>query len=103
MIERLVLFRTNVLRDRLPPLFCVVEYRINIEDDATEWKYPVADDLADAEFCEASVHNAHMIHGSSDWNMNVRLQGSFTSVRLPVVEWSCEGSREERRRRRRQC
>ena len=89
MIEGLILLRTNFLRNRLPPLFGIVEYRIYIKNNAAKREYPMTDDLADAEFCEASVHNAHMIHGSSDWNMNVRLQGSFTSVRLPVVEWSC--------------
>jgi hypothetical protein len=78
MVEGLILFRTNVLWDRQPPLFSVVEYRINVEYDSAERENPVADDLAYAKFCESSVHNVPMIHGSSDWNMNARVQTPFT-------------------------
>ena len=89
MVEGLILRRTNVLRERLPPLFGVVEYRVYIEDDAAKREDPVANDLSNAKFCEASVHNVRMIHSSSDWNMNVPAHRGFTRLRLPVVERAC--------------
>jgi hypothetical protein len=50
MIERLVLVRPNLLGDRQPPFLGVVEFRIDVENHATEREYPVADNLPDLEF-----------------------------------------------------
>jgi len=47
MIERLILVRTHVGRDRLVPFLGIVENRIDIEYDAAERVEAVPDDLAD--------------------------------------------------------
>ena len=47
MIERLILVRPDILRDRQPPFLGIVEFRIDIENHAPERKNPVADDLSD--------------------------------------------------------
>ena len=78
VIEGLILLRTDLLGDRAPPFVGVGELGIDVEDNAAERENPVADDLAYAKFCESSVHNVPMIHGSSDWNMNARVQTPFT-------------------------
>ena len=59
MIERLLLERADVLVDRQPPLLGFAELRVDVEDDSPERKGPVADHLADAEFCDTSVHVGH--------------------------------------------
>src|SRR5262249_57903399 len=53
MIERLVLARTPIGRNRLVPLVGVVELRIDVEDHAAERVEPVAHDLADLVFGDA--------------------------------------------------
>jgi hypothetical protein len=50
VIERLVLVRTHVFGDRKPPLFGVVELRINVENHAAEREDPMADNLTDLKF-----------------------------------------------------
>ena len=50
VIERLVLVRPHLFRNRQPPLLGVVEFGIDVEDHAPERKHPVADDLPDLEF-----------------------------------------------------
>src|SRR4030088_76847 len=50
MIERLILVRPDILGDRQPPFFGIVEFRIDIEDHAPERKDPVTDDLSDLKF-----------------------------------------------------
>ena len=49
MVERLVLARPHLGRDRLVPFLGIVELRIDIEDRAAERKQPVPDDLSDLE------------------------------------------------------
>jgi hypothetical protein len=49
VIERLILMRANLFRNRQPPFLGVVEFRIDVEDHATEGEDPVADDLSDLE------------------------------------------------------
>jgi hypothetical protein len=50
MIERLILARPPLDRDRLIPFLAVGKFGIDVEHDAAERKEPVADDLADREF-----------------------------------------------------
>lgn len=38
MIKGLILARAHLSRYRQPPLFCVVEGRVNIENHATKWE-----------------------------------------------------------------
>ena len=57
MVERLVLGRPDLLRDRLPPFFRVGKGRIDIENNAAKGKQAVFDHLPDSEFCRAvNVH-----------------------------------------------
>ena len=49
MVERLVLARPDILRDRLIPFRAVGEDRIDIEDHAAKIEYAVAHDIADRE------------------------------------------------------
>src|SRR5262245_29499165 len=46
VVERLVLARANLGRDRLPPLLGIVEDRINVEDETAEIMDAMADNLA---------------------------------------------------------
>src|SRR3984893_15922645 len=60
MIERLVFMRTDFRGDRLVPFVGIVEYRIDVEDDAAERIEAVPDDLADLIFGVANL-----AHGSA--------------------------------------
>src|ERR1700740_328002 len=55
VIERLVLARTPVGRNRLVPFVGVVEFRIDVEDHAAKRIEPVADDLTDLELGDARL------------------------------------------------
>src|ERR1700722_20577016 len=57
VIEGLVLVRPDVFGNPQPVFFGISEGRIDVEDHAAERKQPVADHLANAEFCESGVHN----------------------------------------------
>ena len=58
VIEGLVLAGADLGGNRIPPFFGVVEYRVDVKNDAAERKYPVTDNLADPEFCEWQLtHN----------------------------------------------
>ena len=58
VIEGLVLAGTDFGGDRVPPLLGVAEGWVDIKNDATEWKNPVADYLTDPELCEWQLtHN----------------------------------------------
>src|SRR3546814_5013296 len=57
LIERLVLLRPQVGRNRLPPLLGVVEHRIDVIDDAAERKQAMPDDIADTEFRLAALRH----------------------------------------------
>src|SRR3546814_3782486 len=57
VIERLVLRRPQVGRNRLPPLLGVVEHRIDVIDDAAERKQAMPDDIADTEFSLAALRH----------------------------------------------
>src|SRR5215470_5268091 len=61
VIERLVLARPHLGRNRLVPFLGVVEFRVDVEHDAAEWKQPVADHLADLE-----LGVAHLAHARAD-------------------------------------
>ena len=50
VIERLILVRPDLFRNRQPPFLCVVEFWIDVENHAPERKHPVTDDLTDLEF-----------------------------------------------------
>jgi hypothetical protein len=50
MIEGLIFARTNLGGYRLIPFFGIVEFRIDVEDDASKRKNPMTNDLADLEF-----------------------------------------------------
>jgi hypothetical protein len=62
MIVGLVLARTDLFGNGLPPLLGVVECRIHIEDDTAEGKEAVPDDLPDLELGVAMDHV-----GGSEW------------------------------------
>ena len=47
MVERLVLAGTHFLRNREPPLFRIIEFRVDVENETPEWEMPVLYDLAD--------------------------------------------------------
>ena len=49
MIKRLIFPGADFLRYRVPPLFRVVEHGIDIEDNATEGKKPVAYNLSNTK------------------------------------------------------
>jgi hypothetical protein len=49
MIERLVLGRAQILRDRFIPFVGIREDRVDIEDHAAKVEHPVADDIPDRE------------------------------------------------------
>ena len=59
MVERLVAPGADFFRDRGPPFLSVGEFRIDVEDHASERKQPVLDHLADAELGESHVHDKH--------------------------------------------
>src|SRR5450432_3824239 len=51
VVERLILVRTHLFRNRQPPFLGVVEFGINVENHPAERKDPVANDLPDLKFC----------------------------------------------------
>src|SRR5262245_14773924 len=59
MVERLVLVRTDLGRDRLVPFLGVVEFGIDVEHDAAEREQAVADHLTDLELGVARL--AHVL------------------------------------------
>src|SRR5579859_1410489 len=64
MIERLVLMRADVLRNRQPVFLGVRERRIDVEDHAAKWIDAVTHDLADRKFGAVHVHPANLTQGS---------------------------------------
>src|SRR3954468_8652973 len=50
MIKRLILVWPKLLGNRQPPFLGIVEFRIDVENHASERKHPVADDLPDLKF-----------------------------------------------------
>jgi hypothetical protein len=60
MVEGLVLARPGLDRDRLVPFIGIAELGINVENDAAKREKPVANNLADREFCRShSVYPAN--------------------------------------------
>lgn len=51
VVEGLILARADLLRNRQPPVFRVVEHGVDIEDYAPKGEQPVLDHLADRESC----------------------------------------------------
>jgi len=47
VIVRLLLHRTDIFRDRQPPLVTVGEFRVDVEDDPAEGIPTMTDDLTD--------------------------------------------------------
>jgi hypothetical protein len=58
MIKRLVLARTNLGGDGLPPLVRVRKFRVNVEDYASKGKEAVLYDLADLKFGDTRLVHA---------------------------------------------
>ena len=56
MIKRLVFFWPCFGRDRIIPFFGIVEFGINIDNDAAKRIQPVPYNRANAEFCILAVH-----------------------------------------------
>ena len=63
VVEGLVLARPNLFGNGLPPFFCIVEGRIDIENHAAKGEDPVLYDLTDSEFGESCAHSI-FIHRS---------------------------------------
>ncbi len=61
MVEGLVLGRAHFGRNGVPPFLTVGEFRIHVEDDATERKDLVANDFTNAKFCVALFHGLHFL------------------------------------------
>src|SRR3979490_1764070 len=61
VIERLILVRPNLRRDRLVPLLGIVELRIDVEHDTAKRKQAVTNHLADLE-----LRVAHFAHAQTD-------------------------------------
>ena len=51
MVERLILARPNLFRDRQPPFLGVGKHRVDVIDHAAKWIAAVSDDLTDRELC----------------------------------------------------
>src|SRR5690606_28458439 len=71
VIEWLVLRRPDFGRDRLVPFVGVGEFGIDVEDDAPEREQPMADHLANSEFCY--FYFTHVRHlGGAMWRIAAR-------------------------------
>ncbi len=51
MVERLILARPNLFRDRQPPFLRVGKHRVDVVDHTAKWIAAVPDDLTDRELC----------------------------------------------------
>ena len=51
MVERLILVRPNLFRDRQPPFLRVGKHGVDVVDHAAKWIAAVPDDLTDRELC----------------------------------------------------
>ncbi|VTZ60482.1 hypothetical protein EMEDMD4_160063 [Sinorhizobium medicae] len=58
MIEGLVLFGPDLLRNRIPPFIGVRIFRVDVEDDAAEREHPMANHLSDLKFGVSLFHDA---------------------------------------------
>ena len=86
MIVRLVLSRTQILRNGFIPLFCIGEDRIRVEDNAAKFEKPVFDDLTDLEFRLAPIdgkrREAIVPIGLGRWRLDRRLGRRYFAVGL---------------------
>ena len=66
VVERLILMRTFVFRDRFPPFLSIRKFRVYIEDESAEGVKPMSYDLADMEFRRSDLsyvarHGGHRL------------------------------------------
>jgi hypothetical protein len=71
VVEGLVLGRTDLFGDRLPPFLRVGEDRVDVEDHAAEREDAVAHDLADCVLGVAGLHG--FAHGGFDMDAGLGL------------------------------
>src|SRR3546814_426964 len=83
LIERLVLLRPQVGRNRLPPLLGVVEHRIDVIDDAAEREQAMPDDIADTEFRLAALRHGDRSALVRNWTRG----GIGIRVGWPLSRW----------------